>query len=156
MGVTPDAGDPCLTVDISAHTTELSVPGAARWLLPVGSTSLWAPTAAGPSAIAVEAGIQRVEDEIERVVDQLPRGATLRLSAATGALLRRGGGLAGWSPGSAGLADVEREYQWLAARAVGARSAHGTAFDDPAADAVVLILRELMHHLAASGVRGPD
>ena len=35
-------------------------------------------------------------------------------------------------------------------------SARGTGFDDAAGDAVLLILRELMHHLGVRSLHGPD
>ena len=61
--------------------------------------------------------------------------------------MQRGGAIAADAQGTIERAQIEREYQALAARAVGAPSALGSAFDDPAGDALVLILRELMQHL---------
>jgi hypothetical protein len=118
-----------------------------RSSLPVGTAVLWPATASGPSAIAIENAIQGVEDQIETLVPRLPRGGRLVVSADTLAPLRRGGAIAGLLQGTIALEQIEREYQMLAARAVGAPSAHGSGFDDPAGDAVVLILREVMHHL---------
>lgn len=141
---------PRLGLDIGAHETVLTSPSGAAWTLAVGSASLWPPSASGPSALAVENGIQTVEDAIERIAADVPRGTRMVLSGRSLAPLQRGGAIAALAQGSIGLEDIEREYQWLAARAVGAPSAHGSGFDDATGDAVLLILRELMHHL---GVR---
>jgi hypothetical protein len=70
--------------------------------------------------------------------------------------LTSGGAIAGLVQGTIALSQIEREYQSLAARAVGAPSARGSGFDDPAGDAVVLILRELMHHLGVVSLHGRD
>lgn len=120
---------------------------AGRSSLPVGTVTLWRASAAGPSAIAIEHAIQGVEDQIESLVPHVPRGGRLVVSADTLAPLQRGGAIAGLEGGAIALSQIEREYQSLASRAVGAPSARGSGFDDPAGDAMVLILRELMHHL---------
>lgn len=70
--------------------------------------------------------------------------------------MQRGGAIAALEQGSIGLDGIEREYQSLAARAVGAPSARGSGFDDPAGDALVLILRELMHHLGVFALQRRD
>lgn len=150
-----DSG-PRLALDIGADHTVITLPGGPAWTLPVGTASLWPLSASGPSALAVENGIQTVEDAIERIAAQVPRGTHMVLSARSLAPLQRGGAIAALAQGSIGLEDIEREYQWLAARAVGAPSARGTGFDDAAGDAVLLILRELMHHLGLRSLRGPD
>lgn len=147
---------PDLSLDVVAHTTVLASPDGRRWTLPVGTASLWPTSATGPSALAVENGIQTVEDEIERIAAQVPRGATLQVSDDTWAPLQRSGAIAALAQGSIGLDGIEREYQSLAARAVGAPSARGSGFDDPAGDALVLILRELMHHLGVPALRRRD
>ena len=143
---TADAG-PRLALDIGARETVITAATGTTWTLPVGTGSLWPLSGNGPSALAVENGIQTVEDAIERIATQVPRGARMVLSARSLAPLQRGGAIAALAQGSIGLEDIEREYQLLAARAVGAPSARGTGFDDAAGDAVLLILRELMHHL---------
>lgn len=152
---TTDTG-PRLALDIGVHQTVITAPDGLVWTLPVGTASLWAHSASGPSALAVENGIQTVEDVIERIADQVPRGARMVLSAGSLAPLQRGGAIAVMAQGSTGLDGIEREYQLLAARAVGAPSARGTGFDDAAGDAVLLILRELMHHLGLRSLHGPD
>ena len=144
---TADAG-PRLGLDIGTHETVITATAGTTWTLPVGTASLWPPSASGPSALAVENGIQTVEDAIERIAAEVPRGTRMVLSERSLAPLQRGGAIAALAQGSIGLEDIEREYQWLAARAVGAPSAHGSGFDDATGDAVLLILRELMHHLA--------
>jgi hypothetical protein len=152
---TTDTG-PRLALDIGARETVINTPTGTTWTLPVGSASLWPPTTSAPSALAVENGIQTVEDAIERIAAQVPRGARMVLSARSLAPLQRGGAIAAMAQGSTGLDGIEREYQLLAARAVGAPSARGTGFDDAAGDAVLLILRELMHHLGLRSLHGPD
>ena len=142
-----------LWLDVTARTTVLTSPDGRCWTLPVGTASLWPTSATGPSALAVENGIQTVEDAIERVAAQVPRGATLRLSEDTWVPLQRGGAIAALEHGSIGLDGIEREYQLLAARAVGAPSARGSGFDHPDGDALLLILRELMHHLGVRSLR---
>lgn len=154
--MTAVATGPRLVLDIAAHQTVITAPDGVAWRLPVGTASLWAPSATGPSALAVENGIQTVEDAIERIAAQVPRGATLLLNAPTRAPLQRGGAIAAMAQGAIGLAGIEHEYQLLAARAVGAPSARGTGFDDVAGDAVVLILRELMHHLGVLALEPKD
>lgn len=118
-----------------------------RRSLPVGTATLWPVTATGPSALAIENAIQVVEDQIESLVPRVPRGGRLVVGADTLAPLQRSGAIAGLEQGTIALSQIEREYQSLAARAVGAPSARGSGFDDPAGDALVLILREVMHHL---------
>ena len=134
-------------LDISAHETVITLPDGATLTLPIGAATLWVPTAAGPTALALENGIQTVEDAIERVVAQVPSGASMLLSERSWAPLQRGGAVEALVEGTLGVADIEREYQWLAARAIGAPSARGSGFEDPSGDAIVLILRECMHHL---------
>ena len=150
---TADTG-PRFALDIGARETVITSASGATWTLAVGSAALWPPSASGPSALAVENGIQTVEDAIERIAAQVPRGARMVLSARSLAPLQRGGAIAALAQGSIGLEDIEREYQWLAARAVGAPSAHGSGFDDATGDAVLLILRELMHHLGLRSLHG--
>jgi hypothetical protein len=150
-----DSG-PSLALYIGADHTVISLPGGAAWTLPVGSGSLWPQSENGPSALAVERAIQTVEDAIERVASKVPRGAHMVLSGRSLAPMQRSGAIAKLAQGSIGLESIEREYQMLAARAVGAPSALGTGFDDVAGDAVLLILRELMHHLELRSLHGPD
>lgn len=138
---------PRLALDIGAHETMITAATGVSWTLPVGTGSLWPLSGNGPSALAVENGIQTVEDAIERIAAEVPRGAHMVLSGRSLAPLQRGGAIAALAQGSIGLEDIEREYQLLAARAVGAPSVRSTGFDDVAGDAVLLILRELMHHL---------
>ena len=106
-------------LDISAHETVITLPDGATLTLPIGAATLWVPTAAGPTALALENGIQTVEDAIERVVAQVPSGASMLLSERSWAPLQRGGAVEALAEGTLGLADIEREYQWLAARAIG-------------------------------------
>lgn len=147
---------PRLALDIGAHETVITAATGVTWTLPVGTASLWPLSPSGPSALAVENGIQTVEDAIERIAAEVPRGAHMVLSGRSLAPLQRGGAIAALAQGSIGLDGIEREYQWLAARAVGAPSARGTGFDDAAGDVVLLILRELMHHLGVWSLHGPD
>lgn len=152
---TADTG-PRLALDIGARETVITTAAGVTWTLPVGTASLWPLSGNGPSALAVENAIQTVEDAIERIAAQVPRGPHMVLSGRSLAPLQRGGAIAALAQGSIGLDGIEREYQWLAARAVGAPSARGTGFDDAAGDAVLLILRELMHHLGVRSLHGPD
>ncbi|MFW5332944.1 hypothetical protein [Hydrogenophaga sp. ZJX-1] len=123
-----------------------------RSSLPVGTAVLWPAGAAGPSAFAIENAIQMVEDQIERLVPRVPKGGRLVVSAETLAPLQRAGAIRGLVNGAIGLADIEHEYQQLAARAMGAPSARGSGFEHPAGDALVLILRECLHHLGFDAV----
>ena len=147
---------PRLALDIGMHQTVITAPDGSAWTLPVGTTSLWPLAAAGPSALAVERGIQIVEDAIERIAARVPKRATLEPGTGSLAPMQRGGAIAGLAQWSIPRDEIEREYQWLAARAVGAPSARRTGFDEPSGDAVVLILRELMHHLDVDTLRPRD
>lgn len=142
-----------LHLDVGAQATALVLrsPGAAdeRFALAVGLHNLWPMDGPGhgPSAWAIEHAIQVVEDQIATVHHRVPAGARLEMPGSAVALLRREGAIPAISHEAISLATVEQWYQALAARAEGAPSARGTGFDDPSGDALVLILRELMHHL---------
>ena len=125
-----------------------------RWRLPIGLATLWsAPIAKqGPSALAIEHAIQTVEDHVERLAGHLPVGTRLLVAAGAMAPLQRAGAIWGLAHEAIPLAQIEREYQQLAARAVGAPSATGSGFDAPAGDALVLFLRECLHHLGFDAV----
>ena len=73
-------------------------------------------------------------------------------SAATLAPLQREGAIAGLHQGAIALVQIEREYQSLAARSMGVPSARARIFDDPAGEALALILRECLHHLGLDAV----
>lgn len=142
-----------LRLDIGAAETTavLSLPDGSeqRWRLPIGWAVLWAApvSPSGPSALAIEHAIQTVEDQIQPLAGHLPMGARLVVAADAMAPLQRAGAIWGLVHETIPLAQIEREYQQLAARAVGAPQARGSGFDDPAGDALVLILRECLHHL---------
>lgn len=136
-----------LRLSVGPRQTLAEWGGEGRSSLPVGTAVLWPASPVGPSAIAIENAIQVVEDQIEGLLPRAPKGGRLLVSADTLAPLLRGGAIAGLVQGTIALSQIEREYQLLAARAVGAPSARGSGFDDPAGDALVLILREVMHHL---------
>jgi hypothetical protein len=93
-----------------------------------------------------------VEDQIERVARDVPAGSRLVMAAEALSPLQRGGAIAGLDQGAIALAQIEREYQSLAARSMGAPSARAFGFDDPSGDALVLILRECLHHLGLDAV----
>lgn len=147
-----------LRLDVGARETGILLqrPGAAdeRFTLPIGLTTLWPMSGpgGGPSPWAIEQAIQVVEDQIEGLHRRVPAGARLSLARGAVAPLRRDGAIQGVDHEAISLDTVERWYQALAARAVGAVSARGTGFDDPAGDALVLILREFMHHLGFDAV----
>jgi hypothetical protein len=143
-----------LTVGATATTLELEAPAAAprRWDWPLGHASLWSDRPGGPSPVMIENAIQRVEDQIEPLARHVPAGARLVADAATLLSLRREGAIAGLQQGAIALAQIEREVQSLAARAMGVPSARAQVFDDPAGDALVLILRECLHHLGMDAV----
>lgn len=147
-----------LRLDIGAAETTavLSRPDGReeRWRLPIGLATLW-PEAAhsgGPSALMIEHAIQTVEDAIQPLAGHLPAGTSLVAAAKVMAPLQRAGAIWGLAHEAIALAQIEREYQQLAARSVGAPSATGSGFDDPAGDALVLILRECLHHLGFDAV----
>lgn len=140
-------------------TAVLQHPGAGeehwtRWVLPIGVAVLWPapPRADGPSPLAVENAIQTVEDALQPLHRHLPSGTRLVLAPDNLVPLRRNGAIGGLANEAISLAVVEHAYQQLAARALGAPSARGTGFDHPAGDALVLILRECLHHLGFDAV----
>lgn len=147
-----------LRLDVGARETGvvLQRPGVAdeRFALPIGLSTLWPMGGAdgGPSPWAIEHAIQVVEDQIEGLHPRVPPGARLWVARGAVAPLRRDGAIQGVDHEAISLATVEQWYQALAARAVGAPSARGTGFDDPTGDALVLILREFMHHLGFDAV----
>jgi len=142
----------------------LRVPGAEdqRFVLPIGCETLWpapapAPAPApghgsGPSPLDLENAIQVVEDQIEGLQRHVSAGSRLVMDAPALAPLQQGGAIRSLANGAIGLADIEHEYQQLAARAMGAPSARGSGFEHPAGDALVLILRECLHHLGFDAV----
>jgi hypothetical protein len=143
-----------LTVGATSAALVLEAPPAAprQWAWPVGTTTLWPQRAGGPSPVAIENAIQVVEDEIERVARDVPAGSRLVMAAEALSPLQRGGAIAGLVQGAIALDQIEREYQWLAARSMGAPSARAFGFDDPSGDALVLVLRECLHHLGLDAV----
>ena len=147
-----------LTVGATATTLVLDAPAVAphEWHWPLGHTTLWPARPGGPSPVMIENAIQAVEDQIERVARHVPAGALLVASAATLAPLQREGAIAGLHQGAIALAQIEREYQSLAARAMAVPSARARDFDAAAGDALVLILRECLHHLGLDAVHLQD
>lgn len=143
-----------LTVGAASTSLVLEAPSAARrqWVWPVGTTTLWPQRAGGPSPVAIENAIQVVEDQIERVAREVPAGSRLVMVAEALSPLQRGGAIAGLVQGAIALDQIEREYQSLAARSMGAPSARAFGFDDPSGDALVLVLRECLHHLGLDAV----
>ena len=101
-----------------------------------------------PTPLAIEQAIQVVEDALESVQRELPQGAHYIIDSTSLAHL---GEAASVMP-QIDLDMAETWYQALVARAVGAPSARGSGFADPAGDAIVLILREAMHHLKFSAI----
>lgn len=147
-----------LTVD--ATTTTLALDGPAvtprRWEWPLGHATLWATRPGGPSPVMIENAIQVVEDRIEPMARHVPAGTRLVASAASLAPLQREGAIAGLQQGAITRQAIEREYQWLAGRSMGAPSARERGFDVPSGDALVLILRECLHHLDLDAVHLQD
>jgi len=143
-----------LTVEAAATTLVLEAPPAAprQWHWPLGHATLWPDRPGGPSPVMIENAIQVVEDQIEPLARLLPTGVQLVADATTLALLQREGAIAGLQQGAIALAQIEREYQSLAARAMGVPSVRAAAFDAPAGDALSLILRECLHHLGLDAV----
>jgi hypothetical protein len=147
-----------LTVDATTTTLVLEGPAAAprRWDWPLGHATLWAIRPGGPSPVMIENAIQVVEDRIEPLARHVPAGTRLVASAATLASLQREGAIAGLQQGAIARQAIEREYQWLAARSMGVPSARDRVFDAPSGDALVLILRECLHHLGLDAVHRQD
>lgn len=143
-----------LSVDATTTTLVLDAPPETlrSWDWPLGHATLWHARPGGPSPVMIENAIQRVEDQIEPVARHVPAGARLVASAATLVPLQREGAIAGLHQGAIALVQIEREYQSLAARSIGVPSARDRVFDDPAGDALVLILRECLHHLGLDAV----
>jgi hypothetical protein len=145
-----------LNIGAADTTAVLSLPDGReqRWRLPIGLATLWPEVAhsGGPSALMIEHAIQTVEDQVERLAGHIPAGARLVVAAGAMAPLQRAGAIWGQANEAIALAQIELEYQQLAARSVGAPSATGSGFDDPAGDALVLILRECLHHLGFDAV----
>lgn len=138
---------PVLQLSVGPQETRLSCGGQLLAVWSLGTATLWPLRAAAPSAVAIETAIQRVEDLIDALAAPGLPHAVLVVDLDSMAALQRGGAIAADAQGTIERTQIEREYQGLAARAVGAPSALGSAFDDPAGDALVLILRELMQHL---------
>lgn len=136
-----------LRLSVGTHETRVTCGERALAIWSVGTAGLWPLGVAGPSAMAIETAIQRVEDLIDGLAGSLPEGAVLEVGAETLVPLQRGGATAAGADGTIGRTQIEREYQALAARAVVAPSSRASAFDDPAGDALALILREFMQHL---------
>lgn len=128
--------------------------GEERWVLPIGLSVLWPvpPRSGGPSPLAIENAIQAVEDALQRLHHHVPAGTRLVVAPEDLSPLQRGGAILGLAHEAIALAVVEDEYQQLAARSLGAPSARGTGFDQPTGDALVLILRECLHHLGFDAV----
>jgi hypothetical protein len=153
MVMSTPAWSAALQLEVGPQATDLVLrsPGTADecFGLPIGLDTLWpaGETGQGPSAWAIEHAIQVVEDQIATVRHRIPVGAQLRMSRSAVALLRREGAIAVTGHEAISLVAVEQWYQALAARAEGAPSARGPVFDEPSGDALVLILREVMHHL---------
>ena len=147
-----------VSVDATTTTLVLDAPPETlrSWDWPLGHATLWPARPGGPSPVMIENAIQRVEDQIEPVARHVPAGARLVASAATLVPLQREGAIAGLQQGAIALAQIEREYQSLAARAMGVPSARAAGFDDVAGDALVLILRECLHHLGLDAVHLQD
>ena len=147
-----------LHLHIAARETvaELRVPGVEgqRFVLPIGCDTLWTAPGhgGGPSPLELEDAIQTVEDQIEGLHHHVPAGSRLVVDAQTLAQLQHAGAIRGLANGAIGLAVIEHEYQQLAARAMGAPSARGSGFEHAAGDALVLILRECLHHLGFDAV----
>ena len=143
-----------LSVGATSTTLALDAPPAAprHWAWPIGTATLWPQRVDGPSPVAIENAIQAVEDQIERVARDVPAGSRLVMAAEALSPLQRGGAIAGLDQGAIALAQIEREYQSLAARSMGAPSARAFGFDDPSGDALVLILRECLHHMGLDAV----
>ncbi len=147
-----------LSVGATSTTLVLDAPPAAprHWDWAVGLGTLWPVRPGGPTPVVIENAIQVVEDLIEPLARQLPAGVRLVADAAALAPLRREGAIAGLRQGAISIEQIEREYQLLAARSMGAPSARAAAFDDPAGDALVLVLRECLHHLGLDAVHLQD
>ncbi|MEZ5706947.1 MAG: hypothetical protein R3E56_17840 [Burkholderiaceae bacterium] len=151
-----------LNLEIGRRSTDLVLraTGAVdeHFSLQMGLDTLWppAPPGHGPSAWAIEHAIQVVEDQIATMHHRVPVGAQLRMPGSAVALLRREGTIPVPNHEAISLAMVEQWYQALAARAEGAPSARGTGFDEPSGDALMLILRELMHHLGFDALHIED
>ena len=149
---------PPAALDIGARETTAVLQSPAgngqRWVLPIGLAVLWPapPRSGGPSPLAIENAIQVVEDQLLGLNHHVPASTRLVVVPETLAPLQRDGAIRGLVHEAISLAVVEAEYQQLAARALGAPSARGSGFDDPAGDALVLILRECMHHLGFDAV----
>ncbi len=147
-----------LTVDAGTTSLVLDGPAAAprRWDWPLGHATLWATRSGDPSPVMIENAIQVVEDRIEPVARHVPAGTRLVASAATLAPLQREGAIAGLQEGAIAREQIEREYQWLAARSMRVPSARDRVFDAPSGDALVLVLRECLHHLDLDAVHLQD
>ncbi len=147
-----------LTVGATVTTLVLDAPAVAprEWHWPLGHTTLWPARPGGPSPVMIENAIQRVEDQIEPVARHVPAGARLVVSGETLSPLQREGAIAGAQQGAIALSQIEREYQLLAARAMGVPSARAAGFDEVVGDALVLILRECLHHLGLDAVHLQD
>ncbi len=103
-----------------------------------------------PTPLQIEHAIESVEDVVMNVRAHL--GAAARLAtrdAALHALARHADAAGGWL----GIDAVEQLFSRLAARAAGRPAAQDALPVDGASAARLVILRELLHHGALSGLQ---
>lgn len=142
-----------VTLHIGEHETVFTLDAAAAPLavLPIGSARLGgARLSSPPRAIELEHAIEGIENAVMPLARLLPRGA--RLVTADEALRHLFGGA-----GPVRRDDVERAFQLLAEVAEGRPAAHAGLLSTPGTAGYLLILREILHHLAFDAVaRGRD
>ena len=122
---------------------------AADLTLPIGTATLRL-HGDPPTPLQIEHAIESVEDVVMNVRAHL--GAVARLAtrdAALHALARHADAAGGWL----GIDAVEQLFSRLAARAAGRPAAQDALLVDGASAARLVILRELLHHGALSGLQ---
>jgi hypothetical protein len=120
---------------------------AKEWVLPIGTQQVGAGPfrAAPPSALELENAIEAVEDVVMPLAKLLPAGAVFLVSGA--------GVRTALAADELELAQVEDRFNMLAAYSQGRPSASDDPLIQPGAAALLLILRETMHHLGFGKVQ---
>jgi hypothetical protein len=118
-----------------------------EWVLPIGTLQVGSGPfrAAPPSALELENAIAAAEDVVMPLARLLPAGAAFFASSA--------GARAALAADELELAQVEDRFNTLAAYSQGRPSASDDPMIQPEAAALLLILRETMHHLGFSKVQ---
>jgi hypothetical protein len=120
---------------------------ANEWVLPIGTQQVGAGPfrAAPPSAMELESAIADVEDAVMPLAKLLSAGAAFFVSSVVARIALAGDALT--------LAQIEDRFNTLAAYSQGRPYSSDDPSIQPEAAALLLILREAMHHLGYGSVQ---